>query len=328
MRRIFIALALAAALCLCLGAGPALAKELKAGHTLAPDHPYQLGLEHFAKLVKERTNGEISIDVFHSSQLGSERELIEALQMGVVDVTIVSTAPLAGFTNDFLVYDLPFLFPDAATARRILDSPFGQKTLDSVSKIGLVGLVFFENGFRHVTNSKLPIVNPSDVNGIKIRTMENKIHMASFRVLGGTPVPMAFGELYTALQQKPIDAQENPLPIIYTSKFYEVQKYCSLTGHFYAPTPLFFAQSTWDGLTDEQKTIIKEAAAEARTFERDLIDQQNADFISKLKELGMEITEIDKAVWFDAMQPVYEEFEETIGADTIKEIQALIQAGN
>jgi TRAP-type C4-dicarboxylate transport system substrate-binding protein len=138
---------------------------------------------------------------------------------------------------------------------------------------------------------------------------------------------MAFGELYTALQQKTIDAEENPIPIIFTSKFYEVQKYCSLTGHFYAPTPFFFAQSTWDRLTDDQKAIVKQAAIESRAYERDLIDQQNADFISKLKELGMEISEIDKTVWFNAMQPVYKEFESTIGADTLKEVQDLIKAG-
>ena len=317
------------AICAMLGAGAAqAAMSLKAGHTLAPDHPYHLGLLRFAEMVNERTGGEIAIDVFHSSQLGSERELIEALQMGTVDVTIVSTAPLAGFTTSFLVYDLPFLFPDSATARRVLDSPFGQKTLDSVSDIGLVGLVFFENGFRHVTNSKLPVVKPEDMKGIKIRTMENKIHMASFSTLGATPVPMAFGELYTALQQKTIDAEENPIPIVFTSKFYEVQKYCSLTGHFYAPTPLFFSQSTWGRLTDGQKEIVKAAAAEAREYERELIDQQNADFISQLKDLGMEIIEIDKALWFDAMQPVYKEFEPTIGADTLKEVQDLIKAGS
>jgi tripartite ATP-independent transporter DctP family solute receptor len=326
MRKILVATLLC--LAMCLSAGAALAElKLKAGHTLAPDHPYQMGLERFAELVKERTNGEISIDVFHSSQLGSERELIEALQMGTVDVTIVSTAPLAGFTNEFLVYDLPFLFPDTATARRVLDSPFGQKALDSVSNIGLVGLVYFENGFRHVTNSKLPLVKPSDMQGLKIRTMENKIHMASFRVLGATPTPMAFGELYTALQQKTIDAQENPVPIIFTSKFYEVQKYCSLTGHFYAPTPFFFAQAAWERLSDEQKAIVKQAAAEARDYERGLIDQQNADFVSQLKDLGLEIIEIDKPVWIEAMKPVYDEFAPTIGADTLKEIQDLIKAG-
>ncbi|MDR2442538.1 MAG: TRAP transporter substrate-binding protein [Deltaproteobacteria bacterium] len=313
---------------ICLSASLAFGQlALKAGHVLAPDHPYQFGLERFAELVKERTNGQITVDAFHSSQLGNERELIEALQLGTVDITIVSTAPLSGFTNEFLIYDLPFLFRDTATARRILDSPFGQKAFDSISDLGLVGLVYFENGFRHVTNSKLPAVNPADVNGLKIRTMENKIHMASFRVLGASPTPMAFGELYTALQQKTIDAEENPVPIIYTSKFYEVQKYCSLTGHFYAPTPFLISAATWERLTDDQKAIMTQAAKEARDYERELIDQQNNDFVAKLKAEGMEVIEVDKDAWFKAMEPVYKEFESTIGADNIKEIQALINAG-
>ena len=326
MRKPLIALAMA--LAVCLGAGTAFAAiTIKVGHVLAPDHPYQLGLQRFADLVKERTGGEITVDVFHSSQLGSERELIEGLQMGTIDSCLVSTAPLSGFTNSFLVYDLPFLFRDTATARRILDSPFGEKAFAPIASLGLVGLVYFENGFRHVTNSKLPIVNPSDMSGLKIRTMENKIHMASFRVLGASPVPMAFGELYTALQQKTIDAEENPVPIIYTSKFYEVQKYCSLTGHFYAPTPFLFSQATWDRFTPEQQAIVRQAAAESRDYERQLIDQQNAEFVSVLKEQGMEVIEIDKDAWLKAMQPVYQEFEAEIGADVVAEIQGLINAG-
>jgi tripartite ATP-independent transporter DctP family solute receptor len=314
----FISLALLAA------APVEAAFKLKAGHTLAPDHPYQLGLQRLADLLKERTHGEITMDAFHSSSLGSERELIEAVQMGTVDLTIVSTAPLSGFTKAFLVYDLPFIFPDSATAHRVLDGPFGQKTLDSVTKNGMVGLAFFENGFRHVTNSRSPVIHPADAKGLKIRTMENKIHMASFRTVGAQPMPMAFGELFTALQQKTIDAEENPIPIIWTSKFYEVQKYCSLTGHFYAPTPVLINQGLWKKFSPEQQKIFQQSVLDARDYERELIAKQNSEFIDQLKAKGMEIAEVDKAEWQNAMLSVYKEYEKEIGADTIATIQAEI----
>jgi tripartite ATP-independent transporter DctP family solute receptor len=323
MKKLLICLGIALVVALCLSSKQAQAVlNLKAGHTLAPDHPYHLGLEYLAKLVAERTNGEILITVHHSFQLGNERELIESLQLGTqADITIVTTAPLAGFTKEFLVYDLPFIFPDTATARKVLDGPIGQKSLDSVENIDLVGITFFENGFRHITNSKLPLVKPSDAKGLAIRTMENEIHMASFKVLGATPVPMAFGELFAALSQKSIDGQENPLSIIYTSKFYEIQKYCSLTGHFYAPTPLFVGKSVWQKFTQEQKTIFKQAAQEARDYQRGLLDKMNEEYVNQLKSVGMEIIEVETDLWLAAMEPVYQHFEDKIGRDVIAAVR-------
>ncbi|MDR2443222.1 MAG: DctP family TRAP transporter solute-binding subunit, partial [Deltaproteobacteria bacterium] len=245
-------------------------------------------------------------------------------QEGSVDFAIISTAPLAGFTDAFLIYDLPFIFPDTKTARRVLDGPFGEKTLKFLASQGIIGLVFFENGFRHITNSKKPVVLPSDMEGMKIRTMENSIHKASFQAIGAIPYPLSFGELYPALQKKTLDAQENPVPIIYTSKFYQVQKYCSLTGHFYSPTPVLFSAAAWNQLTEEQRKIIETAAYEAREYQRDLIDKQNAEFISKLQDEGMEIVEIDKVIWYEAMLPVYQTFESQGGSEVLKEIQAII----
>ncbi|MDL2260117.1 TRAP transporter substrate-binding protein [Deltaproteobacteria bacterium OttesenSCG-928-K17] len=303
-------------------AAPSWAKmELKAGHTLAPAHPYHLGLIRFGEIIKEKTNGEITLDAFHSSQLGSERELIEALQMGTTDMCVISTAPLAGFTKSFMVYDLPFIFPDSATAHKVLDGPIGQNSFVELEKIGIIGLAFYENGFRQVTNSSKPLVKPSDARGLKIRTMENKVHMASFRAVGANPTPMAFGELFTALQQKTIDAQENPLPIIYNNKFYEVQKYCSMTNHFYSPAPLLISKKVWDKLSDEQKQIFKDAAVEARAYQREELAKQDAAYLSDLKDMGMEINEVDKEAWLKAMAPVYKQFEKEIGADLIKQVQ-------
>ncbi len=294
---------------------------LKVGHVLAPTHPYQLGLEKFAQLVKEKTNGQVTVDVFPSSQLGNEREMIEALQMGTLEMTLVSTAPLAGFSNKFLVFDLPFIFTDRQQAYDTVDGPIGQEMLDSLSNNGIIGLAYWENGFRHVTNSKRPILKPDDVKGLKIRTMENKIHMASFRTIGADPTPMAFGELYTALQQKTVDGQENPLANIYTSKFYEVQKYISLTGHFYAAAPLLISKSKWDTLPANVQQAIKEAALEARDYQRALVREADAKLAEDLKAAGMEVTEVNKDEWMAAMAPVYKQFEAEIGADVIEKVR-------
>lgn len=291
--------------------------SLKVGHVLAPDHPYQIGLEKFAELVKEKTDGLVTVDVFHSSQLGNEREAIEGVQMGTLDMTLVSTAPLAGFSNAFLVFDLPFIFQSRDHAYAVLDGPIGQNILKDLEKNGILGLGYWENGFRNLTNSKREVVVPSDAAGLKIRTMENKIHMASFRTIGADPTPMAFGELFTALQQGTVDGQENPIPIIYTSNFFEVQKYLSLTGHFYAAAPLLINKALFDKMTPEVQNAILEAAIEARDFERSLVAEMNTNLLGEIKAKGMIVTEVDKDVWLEAMQPVYAEFENEIGADLI-----------
>jgi len=294
--------------------------NLKVGHVLAPDHPYQLGLEKFAELVAERTDGRIKIDVFHSSQLGGEREMIEGLQLGTLDMTIVFTAPLAGFANSFLVFDLPFIFQERDKAYQVLDGQIGTDILNTLESVGIKGLCYWENGFRHVTNSKVPITEPEDMKGMKIRTMENKIHMASFRTIGADPTPMAFGELFTALQQKTVDAQENPIPIIYTSNFYEVQDYLSLTGHFYAAAPLLMSKSLWNSLSAEDQEIIMSCALEARDYERSLIRQMDEECLDMLKEKGMQVIEVGKDKWFAAMQPVYDQFKAEIGEDVIQRV--------
>ena len=209
------------------------------GTTTPDNHPYNLGLVKMSELVAEKSNGAVTLDVFGNSQLGNERDLLEGLQLGSLQITCVSTAPLAGFTDSFLVFDLPFIFETTEQARAVMDSEVGTEILNSVEDQGMKGLAWFENGFRNVTNSKLPITVPDDLKGIKIRTMENQMHMEAFRVMGADPTPMAMGDVFTALQQGTIDAQENPIPIIETNKFGEVQHYLSMTGHLFSPAPVF-----------------------------------------------------------------------------------------
>ncbi|TYP55449.1 TRAP transporter substrate-binding protein [Thermosediminibacter litoriperuensis] len=294
--------------------------NIRVGHVLAPTHPYQLGLEKFAELVSQKTNGKVKVEVFHSSQLGNERDMVEGLQLGTLEMTLVSTAPLSSFTKKFMVFDLPFIFKDTASARAVVDGPIGTQLLDSLSDQGIIGLAYFENGFRHVTNNSKPIEKPEDLKGMKIRTMENPVHMATFKVMGADPTPMAFGELFTALQQGTIDGQENPLPIVETSKFYEVQKYLSLTGHFYAPAPLLISKSFFESLSPDVQNAIKEAAAEARDYERKLLDEMNAKLVDELQKKGMQINEVDKEAFIKAVQPVYTQFESHITPELINQV--------
>ncbi len=296
---------------------------LKAATTPDATHPYNLGLEEFGKMLEERTNGKFTLEIFPNSQLGSERESIEGVQMGTIDITVVSTAPLAGFSDAFLVTDLPFLFVDKAHAHKVLDGEIGQGILAQLDGTGIKGLAFWENGFRNITNSKRPINVPADMEGIKIRTMENQIHMDSFRQIGADPTPMAFGELFTALQQKTVDGQENPLPIIAVSKFSEVQEHLALTGHFYAPAPILISQATWDTLTDEEKVIFQQAADDATVIERQMIQDMDDSLVAELEAAGMKVTTPDKAPWQEAMAPVYEKWEDTIGKDLIEQIRAM-----
>ncbi|GHV35000.1 C4-dicarboxylate ABC transporter substrate-binding protein [Synergistales bacterium] len=297
------------------------AYTVRVGHTLAPTHPYNLGMVRFGELVSKKTDGKVNVEVFHSSQLGSERDLIEGLQLGTVEMTIISTAPLAGFTADFLVFDLPFIFADVKTARACVDSDIGQKMLDQLASQGIKGLYFYENGFRSVTNSKRPITKPEDLAGIKIRTMENPIHMDSFRIMKADPTPMAFGELFVALQQKTIDGQENPLAIIDTSAFYEVQEFLSLTEHFYSPAPVLMAKAYYDSLPADIQAAVHESLVEARAYERQLLDDMNASLLDTLAKRGMKINTVDKAPFIKAVQPIYEQYTGKIPADLIERVK-------
>lgn len=315
-----VALLLVAAFVMC-SAGAVLAADkivVRVAHTIAPDSHYNMGLLHLGELLNERTKGQIELQVFHSAQLGSERDAVEGVSMGTLEMTLVSSAPLANFTDKFMVFNLPFIIRDRQKAYAWMDGPDGQNILDSLLPKNMVGLGIWENGFRNLTNSKKAVMEPADMSGLKIRLMENPIHVATFKTLGAYPVPMPFGELFTALQQKTVDGQENPLIIIYTSKFYEVQDYVSLTGHFYAPAILIVNKQFWENtLNDDLRKIFIECEKEARQWERQFSIDNEKKLAAKLKEQGMTVLEPDKAKWVEAVQPVYKQFEEKVGKDVI-----------
>ncbi len=318
MKRLMV---LALALCLVAISSTAWAVTvLRLGHAVTTEHPYHLGAVRFAQLIEKRTNGAIKIKIFPNRQLGNERDMVEGLQLGTIDLVVTSTGPLSGFAPLMGVVDLPFIFQTREQAYKVLDGPIGRKLFAQLEKVGIKGLAFWENGFRHITNSVRPINKPSDLKGIKIRTMENPVHLATFKVLGANPTPMAWGEVFTALQQGVIQAQENPIPIIWTFKLYEVQKYLALTGHFYSPAPILMSKARFDSLKPEYKKIFMDTAREVATYERNLIKKQEESQLSKLIEKGMIVTRPDKKAFFKATQPVYKEFEPKFGKKLIEEI--------
>lgn len=295
------ALFLAVALC-----STASAKTvLKLGTSTQPSHIYNLAAEKFAEIVADKSGGDIEVQVFPAAQLGSERDMVEGLQIGTLEMTLTSTGPMGNFVPQVKLFNLPFLFKDRESCYKVLDGEIGTQISDLFVKVGIRSLGWFENGFRNITNSKVPVEKPADMNGLKIRVMEDDVFILTMKALGASPLPMAFGELYTALEQKTVDAQENPLAVIYSSRFFEVQKYLAMTGHFYSPAVLLISEITWQSLSPEQQKIITDAAAQARDYERELSLKADQELEAACAKEGMVITRPDKAPFAEAVAAVY-----------------------
>lgn len=296
--------------------------NLKAGHSLTEEHPYHIALVDLAKAVEERTDGKVKIEVFPLSQLGAERELTEALTIGTADMSISSTAPIVNFYPQIGILDLPFLFESREHAYKVLDGEVGQGLLKGLEDVGIIGLSWAENGFRHITNSKRDITKPEDLEGLKIRTQENPIHLDAFTALGAKPTPMAWTEALTALQQGVVDAQENPIVVADTYKLYEAnQTYMTLTGHLYSPAVIMFSKATWDKLPAEYQEILKEEAKKAGDRERELIAKSDEESLKVLKEKGVKIIEdVDVVPFREAIKSVYDKYESQFGKDKIDAI--------
>jgi tripartite ATP-independent transporter DctP family solute receptor len=289
---------------------PAHAKTTLKMATVTPDHhAYTMGAQEFARLVEAGTSGEVVIKVYGGGQLGKgERELLEGLQLGTIDLAVTATGPVSNFSADMGVVDLPFLFTSNEHVDKVLDGPVGRSLLDGLEKANIKGLAFYENGFRNFTNSKRSLLTPQDFDGLKFRTMENPVHLASVRQLGAQAVPMSWGEVYTSLQTGVIDGQENPVAIVYAFKLSEVQKYLSLTGHFYSPAPVSMSLKKFKSLKPEYQKVLLDAALKSAAYERKLIRDNEAKQLAALKDQGMVVSEVDKAVFVEAMAPVYEQF--------------------
>jgi len=294
---------------------PALAQtEVKIGYALAPDSHYGVAAQKLEEVVTAETDGAFEFKHFPSSGLGGEREVIEGLQLGTVEATIVSSGTLANFVPDTGVFDIPFLFRDLAHARAVLDGEIGQEILAKFDDVGLHGLAWGEQGFRHITNNRNAIQTPADVEGLKIRTMENPVHLAAFNAMGAAPTPMAWPEVVSSLQQGVIDGQENPLSVIVSVKLDEVQKYLTLSGHVYSPAMLLVSKPFWDGLDDAQKAAFEKGATEAVAAMRGYVDNVETTGVETLKERGMEVNELsaeEKAEFQSSIAAAYEEYYQT-----------------
>jgi len=298
------------------------ATEVNVGYAIPSDSHYGEGYRAFKETLEQLSGGEFTAAEHPSGSLGGERAMIEGLQIGTVDVVITSTGPLGNFVPDTYVLDLPFLFTSYDQARCVLDGEIGQELLGQVGEHDLVGLAWAENGFRHITNSRREINEPGDVRGLKIRTMENRIHQDAFETLGASPTPMAMPELFTALQQGTVDGQENPLTVITAAKLYEVQDQLSLTGHVYSPAVILGSPVLLDGLSDEQREWFMEAAragAEATRAEVSRLEDEGVEF---LRGEGMTVqTEVDAAPFQDAIDAVHERFVEQYGDAMLSRIR-------
>ncbi|NEU30836.1 TRAP transporter substrate-binding protein [bacterium LRH843] len=289
-------------------------------------HPQYEGAVKFKELVESQTD-DFKVEVYHSGQIADDRSAIEMLQFGTLEVTIPSTSPLINFVPAYGVFDLPFTIPSAEVADTVLDGPFGSKMLDLLDEQNLVGLAWWENGFRQLTNNARPVATMDDLKGLKIRTMESEIHLDSWKALGANPTPMAFTELFSGMQQGTIDGQENPYPTIELSQYAEVQEHLSNTNHVYTPFVFLFSKPVWDTYTAEQQEILSNAALEAGTFNRERSREVATESLEKLKEV-MTFTEIspeEHQRFADAVQPVIEKHADSIGKDIVDEFLAEIE---
>jgi tripartite ATP-independent transporter DctP family solute receptor len=318
MKRSLIALAMFAA-----GISAAQAQTIvKVGYATTATSHYGVGTTVFCDDIEKGTQGRYKCQQFPSSALGGEREMIEAVQLGTLDIVNTSTGPVGNFVPEVKIVDIPFLFRDYAHARKVMDGPIGQDILTKFPAKGLVALAWTENGFRHMTNNKRSIVKPEDASGLKMRTMENKVHMEGYRAFGIQPTPMAFPEVFGALQQGTVDGQENPIPVILASKFSQVQKHLSLTGHVYSPALLITSPRLMNKLSEADKKVFYAAAKNASTAQRKKVNEDEDNGIAQLEKEGMTVVrKVDGQAFRNALIAPYAEYSKEFGADNIRKIQ-------
>lgn len=306
-----------------LAVAPAIAQTtMKINISISQNSHQGVAIDAFAREVETRTGGRYKVQPFYSGSLGGERESVEAVQLGTQELTFTSTGPVPNFVPEVAILDIPFLFRDYAQARATLDGPIGQDLLQKFQSKGIVALAWGENGFRHMTNSKRAVNAPDDLKGLKMRTMENPIHIQAYKAFGIIPTPMAFPEVFTALQQGTVDGQENPLSVITSAKLDQVQKYLSLTGHVYSPALILMNKGQWDKLSAADKQHFLDAAKEAVKINRARVDDDERKAVADLRSKGMNVVEtLDKTKFQATLGPTYVEFGKKFGQDNIDKIR-------
>jgi TRAP-type transport system periplasmic protein len=311
-----------------LGATAAQAEvKAKIGHAMPDTHPQAAAINKFVELSAAYTNNNVKIQAFHAAMLGSDEKMLQAVQAGTQEFYIGTLAPLSTRVKEVQIWDLPFMFQNEKEVYAVLNGPSNKKIFEMIEPSGLVGLTWTGMGFRNLSNSKHAVTKADDVTGLKIRVMANPLALDTWKTIGANAVPMAFAEVFTALEVKALDGQENPLQHMYSNKMQEVQKYISLTNHVYTPVALVASKKFWDTLSASDKTGIQKAATEAGELQRKLLDEGDKDVIAKFKAAGVIVSEVPPAELAkiqEKVKPVVAKFSPIIGEEFVKGFYAEI----
>jgi len=306
----------AASLLACLSTVPAVAQtklQIRLGHVLAESHSWHIAGKGFASDVNAGTEGRVNVQVFPSGQIGSEKDVIEGLQVGTVQGGIIGSGSFQAIEPKLGIVELPYAWPTREKAFAAFDGELGSELEKLLQAKNIVVLAWWENGYRHITTKKAPVTKPEDLKGVKIRVTPDKVRLDTFRALGAEPAPGAFGELYSALQQGVFDAQENPLSIIDSASFADVQKYTSLTGHVWGAACLSISKRVWDQISPADQKVVRAAAAKWRDEQRKMITASDQELIAKLSAKGMTVSKVDPTPFIAAVQPVWKSQEAVYG---------------
>ncbi|MBP2299123.1 TRAP transporter substrate-binding protein [Azospirillum picis] len=326
----FLAGALTAGVLLFGGAAAAAeigAHTMKLASAGADGSPLAMGMAKFAEIVKAKSGGKIKVQLFTNGVLGGDVQMISALQGGIVEMTVLNAGLLASLDDSFVLVDLPFQFDTPREADAVMDGPVGKALLDKLSPKGLVGLGYWELGFRQLTNSRHPVASVEDIAGLKIRVVQSPIYIDLFNTLGANAVPLPFPEVYTALESRTVDGQENPAPSILTAKLNEVQKYLTLSNHMYNPQAVLIGAKFWNRLNEDERKLIQDAALEARDYERNVSREQAGKAVEELQSRGMVVNELAPAEiekFRAKIQPVVEKFSQKVDPALLAQARAEI----
>lgn len=303
-------------------------RTLRFAFQLVLEHPQGQGAKRFAELVEQRSGGKIKVRLFGGGQLGGDLQTVSALQGGTLDLSVLNAGLMVGQVKEFGLFDLPFLFESGKQADAVVDGPFGQRLAATLPAKGLVGLGYWELGFRNVTNSRRPVAKLEDIAGLKIRVVQSPLYIDLFNTLGANAVPLPFPEVYTALEQKTVDGQENPVSVVLSNKFSEVQKHLTLTRHTYNPQIVVASKRTWDRLDPEERTLIEGAAAEAKVYQRQVSRDSEAKAMQDIKAAGVQVVELspdEMARLREKAQPVVRKFSDGVSEASVKELHTELE---
>jgi TRAP-type transport system periplasmic protein len=325
MKRTFIKTLMAMAALSTVGMAAAQDKVIKFANQNAAGHPIVQGMEKFAEIVAAKSGGKIKVNVFPGGQLGSDQANVSALQGGTLEMASMNSGIFASQVKDFAVFDLPFMFANGKEADAVVDGPFGKKLHAKLEEKGLVGLGYYELGFRNITNSKRAITKVEDIAGLKLRVIPNPINVDWVKALDANPTPLPFPELYAALEQKAVDGQENPVATIWGAKLHEVQKFMTLTNHQYNPQSVVISKKFWDTLSADEKKIVGDAVTESSKFQRTQARASVASTLDNLKKAGMTVSELpaaEQVKLVEKMKPVITKHAASVGEATVSDLLA------